>query len=91
MTGLEETPALLRGSRWDAIVSDDRKLWRLLQALSIPVLTPSALLVTLAREGSLTRNDAMSALAALSPLVSPDEYATARLSLDALKSEEKSP
>lgn len=74
--------------QWDAVVSDDSKLLRLLQSFGIRVLTPSTLLVALAREGSVTRAWARSALEGLSPLVSPDEYATARLALDALRTEE---
>ena len=77
--------------KWDAVVSDDSKLLRLLRAFGVPALTPAALMVTLAKTGTVTVARARSALGALAPLVSPDEYATAQLALDALKPKEVEP
>ncbi|MDP2661560.1 MAG: hypothetical protein Q8R28_12605 [Dehalococcoidia bacterium] len=80
-----------RGGHWDAVVSDDRKLLRLLRAFGVPVITPSALLVALTRSGALSRDRAKAALEALSPLVSQEEYASALLALEALTIEAGDP
>ncbi len=75
-------------ARWDAVVSDDGKLVRLLRALSVPVLTPATLLVLMARAKAATVTQVKDLLAALAPLVSGEEYATARLTVEALGTEE---
>lgn len=79
------------GGEWDAVVSDDSKLIRLLEAFGVPVLTPAALLVAMVKGGALTGTRVRGLLEALSPLVSAEEYATARLALEALRTEEGKP
>jgi hypothetical protein len=66
---------------FDGICSDDRRSLAKLRVLGVPYLTPAALIVVLANRGHLSRGEAMGRLAALGPLISPDEYTVARLKL----------
>jgi hypothetical protein len=66
---------------FDGICSDDRRFLAKLRTLGIPYLTPTALIVVLAKKGCLSRDEALARLAALAPLVSADEYTVARLTL----------
>lgn len=75
-------------ARWDAVVSDDGKLVRLLRALGIPVLTPATLLVLMAKAKAATVTQVKDLLGTLAPLVSAEEYTTARLAVEALRVEE---
>jgi hypothetical protein len=66
----------------DGVVSDDARFLQLLDGLSVPFATPSALLVLLARRGSLSRAEAGARLEALRAFVSEAEYLEGRRALE---------
>ena len=67
---------------FDAIATDDRRLIRQIRALGLPYLVPCTCLVAMVAEGAMEHAEALSALDALRPYVSEEEYAAAVLCLE---------
>ena len=83
--GEEGALALYREGGYDGICSDDRKSVAMLRTLGVPYLTPTTLLVVLARRGALRHADASATLESLAGHVSDDEYTVGRLALETLR------
>ena len=73
---------LFRAGKFDAIATDDVRFIRRLRGMGVPFTVPAVIMVRLHRAGVLSRTEADAALAALSPLISPDERAVAELMLE---------
>lgn len=65
---------LYRSGGFDAISSDDRRFLMIVDALDIPYLTPTALIIYLFNEKILTKDDARLYLNNLKEMVSYEEY-----------------
>ena len=65
---------LYRSGGFDAISSDDRSFLKIVDALDIPYLTPTAVIIYLFNKKILTKNDARSYLNNLKEMVSDEEY-----------------
>lgn len=65
---------LYKSGGFDAISSDDRKFLKIIDALDLPYLTPTALIVYLFNKDVFTKDDAMSYLNNLKEMVSDEEY-----------------
>lgn len=65
---------LYRSGGFDAISSDDRRFLIIVDALDIPYLTPTALIIYLFNEKILTKDDARLYLNNLKEMVSDEEY-----------------
>jgi len=65
---------LYKSGSFDIISSDDRKFLKIIDALDLPYLTPTALIVYLFNKEVLTKDDAMSYLNNLKEMVSDEEY-----------------
>ena len=65
-------------NRYATVVSDDRRFLALLSARAIPFLTPTDLLVVLAGQKDLTREEASEALERLRPVIRAAAYWEAR-------------
>jgi len=65
---------LYKSGEFDAISSDDGKFTGILNALDIPFLTPSALIVSLFKKDVLSSEAAKGYLANLKEMISDEEY-----------------
>lgn len=65
---------LYRSGGFDAISSDDRRFLKIVDALDIPYLTPTALIIYLFNKKILKKDDARSYLNNLKEMVSDEEY-----------------
>ena len=84
--GEEAALAIFQQGRFDAILSDDKRFIRRLRALDVPYITPAVCIVLLLKQGEITLPDALEKLELLSPLISSDEYNTAKWALDTWRS-----
>ena len=82
--GERETWVVFVREKADAVLSDDRGFLHALEAQGIPYLTPAAALVGLARQGTLSRSEALRALERLRPWIRREQYEAARRDLEAL-------
>lgn len=65
---------MYKSEGFDVISSDDRKFLKIIDALDLPYLTPTALIVYLFNKEVLKKDDAMSYLNNLKEMVSDEEY-----------------
>jgi rRNA-processing protein FCF1 len=77
--GEEAALRLYRGGGFDAVASDDARFIRQLRGLGVPYAVPAVIVVRLCRDGIMTTDRAIEALAALRPHISPDQHAAAVL------------
>lgn len=77
--GEEAALLLYRGGGFDAVASDDARFIRQLRGLGVPYAVPAVIIARLCRDGFLTADRAVTALAALRPHISPDQHAAAVL------------
>ncbi len=72
--GEAEVFRLYKSGEFDAISSDDGKFLKILDALDIPYLTPSALIVHLFKKKVLSKEKAETYINELKEMVSDEEY-----------------
>jgi rRNA-processing protein FCF1 len=77
--GEEVVLHLYQGGGFDAVASDDARFIRQLRGLGVPYAVPAVIVVRLCREGILTADLALKALAELRPHIGPDQHAAALL------------
>jgi len=65
---------LYKSGDFDAVSSDDGKFLEILDALDIPCMTPSALIVYLFKKDVLSREDAENYIKNLKEMISDEEY-----------------
>lgn len=71
-----------RAAPYDAVATDDARLVRRLRLAGVPVAVPGVLVLDLYRRRALDRVQAVAAIEALSPFISGEEHAAARLLLE---------
>lgn len=81
--GEEAALALYQAGPCAGIATDDKRFVRRLQSLDVPHITPGVLVWLLVQRGRLTRDEGLSKLERLAPMVSDDEIAVVRLKLTA--------
>ncbi|MGB7533276.1 MAG: hypothetical protein WA977_09955 [Halobacteriota archaeon] len=72
--GEAEVFRLYKSGEFDAISSDDGKFLKILDALDIPYLTPSALIVHLFKKKVLSKEKAETYINELKEMISDEEY-----------------
>ena len=82
--GEVDVVSLFQNGGYDAIASDDRRFLKRLESANIPYLTPAACLVYLYSANRIEKFTALELLESLEPFVSKEEYATAKLRMEAM-------
>lgn len=72
---------LFKGGKCKAIASDDQKFLDLIEALNIPFVTPSALIIYLWKKGKIGRDVCFKLLQKLKSMISEEEYQLALFEL----------
>jgi len=72
---------LFRDGKCKVVASGDQKFLDLIEALNIPFVTPSALIVRLWKNGKIERDACLELLKKLEPMISDEEYQLALFEL----------
>lgn len=70
-----------KNGKYDAIASDDTRFLKILKSLSIPYLTPAAIIVLLKERKFITSGESVKMLDKLSPYINREQYLAARMLL----------
>jgi rRNA-processing protein FCF1 len=80
--GEQELFSEFQSGGYDALCSDDKRFLKRLRLFQIPYMTPAVLIAVLVKDGKLTPDQALQKLESLSPMISDEEYSTAKVFLE---------